>query len=112
MHTSHLVNARRKTGRDAKRNEGRIESSFGSLRPFSFQRVASLSLDCCAPELPFGEFANEIRGVIKRSDRSARRYIRGTRERITYVWEKTGGFGAAQKRLRRPIIISRGDAPF
>lgn len=34
------------------------------------------------------------------------------RERITYVWEKTGGFGVVQKRLRRPIMISRGDTPF
>lgn len=29
------------------------------------------------PKLPFGEFANEIRGVIKRSDRDARRYTGG-----------------------------------
>lgn len=60
---------------------------------------------------------NARQRVIKRDDRDTREGIREgagkrDRERITYVWEKAGGFGVAQKRLRRPIIISRGDAPF
>lgn len=59
------------------------------------------------------------RGVIKQGDRGTYRSVRGaeegwegeTRERITYMWEKTGGFEVVEK--RGPIIISRGDdAPF
>lgn len=57
---------------------------------------------------------NARQRVIKRDDRDTRGYGDAGEdgERIMYVWEKTGGFGVAQKRLRRPIIISRGDTPF
>lgn len=88
--------------------------SSGSLRPFSFRRVASFS-----PWLPWHGVASH-----SANSRYEGRLNRVTvvfcskegrsknGERITYVWEKTGDFGIAQKRLRHPIIISRGDTPF
>lgn len=51
----------------------------------------------------------EYEGAIKWSDDGVSFGKGKNRERITYVWEKTGGF-VAQK--RRPIIISHRDTPF
>lgn len=67
MHTSHLVNARRKTDgrRDVEECEGnggiaRKRFSSESLRPFSFRRVTSFSPgQSCSP---FGKFADRIPG--------------------------------------------------
>lgn len=115
MHTSHLVNARRKTGRE-RRGGGMHEVapkrlSSGSLRPFSFRRVASFSPVPLARSCKsFDEFADGIREAIKPGDGAS--FKKGRASRITRVWEKTIGFRIAQKRLQRSIIISRGDTPF
>lgn len=92
MHTSHLVNIRRKTGRE-RRGWKCTKSRQNGSRPgvyvhFHFDASSAFHPYCWSCE----SFGNKIRGVTKPGGDGGLVWNRKYEERVIYVWEKTRWF--------------------